>query len=262
MNKPSMLKIAAAALVWGLGTTAALAQDTTASVVASQAANMPKGFAGPAFQVPTGSGSGWGSIGVGVYAQTIDNANDDYDGSMGLNFGLGNPAKYVGLDVSLGLSSLAGNRGGPGGFGEDGSFSAKLHTNLPGLTSFAIGVQSVGRFGALKAPGVGKSSVYTAVSKFFPLGTQGISATVGVGDTAFAVNNGLGAFGSLAYYVTPQISLIGEYTGRFANAAISVAPFKRLPFSLTVGGVNLNDRGGNAGPGSQVAVSAGYGISF
>ncbi len=239
---------------------AALAQDPSLGATAAvQSLVVPKGYAASAFQVPAAGGAGWGGIGVGLYGQTLDNnPNDDYDGSFGVNIGLGDPAKYVGLDVSASLSSLSGADGSKDGFGDAGSMGLKLHTNLPGFTSFAVGVQSIGRWGA--AADANSSSVYAALSKYFMLGNQGLTATVGMGDGAFHDDtDGVGVFGSLAYYPFSWLSVIAEYTGRFANAAVSVAPLRSLPLTLTAGAVNLGDRYDR---GTQFAMSVGYGFSF
>lgn len=256
MKKRIVHKLTALAVASGVLMAPAYAQDMTAGTIAAQASSLAKGYASGAFQVPSASGSGWGSVGVGLYGQTVDDPRKDYDGSAGLNFGFGNPAEYVGLDVSVSLSSLLGSKGSPDSFGESGSFGAKLHTNLPGMTSFAVGVQSIGRFGAAKA---NSSSVYTSLSKSFVTGKYGFSATIGAGDTAFTTGSGVGVFGSLGWFLTPQLALIAEHTGRFANVGVSAAPIKSLPLSLTAGAVNLEDR---FGIGTQFAMSVGYGFSF
>ena len=236
----------------------AFAQDVAGST-ASQVLAVPKGFAAPAFQVPIAAGSGWGGIGFGLYGQTLDNnPNDDYDGAFGVNIGLGDPAKYVGLDVSASLTSLSDADGSDDGFGDAGSIGLKLHTNLPGYTSFAVGVQSIGRWGVAKD--ASESSVYAALSKYFPMGSQGLTATIGMGDEAFHdQDDGVGVFGALAYYPVTWLSLIGEYTGRFANVAVSIAPFKSVPLTITAGAVNLNDR---YDLGTEFGGSIGYGFSF
>lgn len=238
---------------------AAYAQGAVSA--ASNVISVPAGFAAPAFQVPVASGAGWGSVGVGVYGQTVDipGGDSDTDGSMGLNVGFGDPVKAIGLDVSLGLSALTGSLGEKS-FGEAGSFGAKLHTNLPGLTSFAVGVQTIGRFGL--AGSGNTSSLYSSITKFFEVGAHnGVSATIGVGDGAFTDDGeGVGLFGAAAFYVTPKVSLIAEYTGRFANLGVSLAPVNSLPLSLTLGAVNVADRDGFGG--TQFAGSVGYGFGF
>lgn len=258
MIKRNAFNLTMLALAGSVVASPVLAQDSTAGNVAQAAAALGKGFAGSSFQIPVANGAGWGSAGAGVYVQTVDSPSNDYDGSMGLNLGLGNPAEYVGLSLAANLSSLTGS-GGPDSFGEAGSFGAKLHTNLPGLTSFAVGVNGIGRFGQIKK--VGTSSVYAVISKGFVLGTQGLTAHLGVGDNGFTTpgKSGIGVFGGLAYHIIPQLSLIAENTGRFSNVAVSWAPIKSWPVTITGGATNLEQR---FGLDTQFGLSVATGINF
>lgn len=227
---------------------------------AQQAAGPLRGLAGAALQAPVGFGAGWGSVGFGVYGQTLgDYSSDDFDGSAGIAFGLGNPDKYVGLEVAAGTSSLTTQNGDS--FGESGSMAFKLHTNLPGHTSIAVGVNGTNRWGAADNPN-NSSSLYIAGSKFFNVGESlGLVTTLGLGDGVYRGigDSGAGVFGALALYLSPRFSIIGEYTGRFANAAVSMAPFRSLPLTLTLGAVNLTERYNDD---VQFAGSIGLGFSF
>ncbi len=230
-----------------------------AQTAAQQAAGPLRGLAGASFQSPVAFGASWGGVGIGVYGQTIDNASEDYDGSAGIAFGLGNADKYVGLETVVTTSSLTGASGDD--FGEAGSVSLKLHTNLPGHASFAVGVNGTGRWGNASNP-TNSSSVYAVGSKFFTLGnTVGLVANLGMGDGVYQEigEDGAAVFGSLALYITPRFSIIGEYTGRFANAAVSAAPFRSLPLTITLGAVNLGERYNDD---VQFAGSVGLGFSF
>lgn len=240
------------------------ASQDVAGNIAAQLAALPKGTAGASLQVPSGGGSGWGALGVGLYGQTLDGgsgggSDEDFDGSLGLSFGLGNPAKYVGLDVSVSISSISGNNNSS--FGEQGSLGLKLHTNLPGLVSFGVGVQSIGRWTNLN-PDPGSSSVYAALSKYFPMpGATGLSTTIGIGDNAYSDDGtGAGLFGSAAWYFNPRFSVFGEYTGRVGNLGASFAPFQSLPLSVSAAVVNLADR--DQFGGTQFAMTVGYGFGF
>ena len=240
---------------------AVLAQDAS-SFAANVASSLSRGFAASSFQSPTASGTGWGSIGVGVFGQTINttgaNVDSDVDGSMGINVGFGDPSETVGLDISAGISSLTGKLSDQS-FGESGALSAKLSTNLPGLTSFAVGVQGFGRWG-LSGSG-NQTSVYSALSKGFFYNGHGFIATVGIGDRAFSENaSGVGVFGSAGFYFTPQLSLIAEYTGRFANLGVSWAPLKKYPLTVTAGAINVTDKDDFGGV--QFGGSLGYGFGF
>ncbi|HVT36117.1 MAG TPA: hypothetical protein VHE37_11045 [Nevskiaceae bacterium] len=226
----------------------------TANMAAAMA-NFSTSSAAPALQVPGGGGSGWGSIGVGVYGQTARGTPARADGSLGLNFGLFDPAKYFGLDLSVSFTSLTGANGSRAF--DAGTLGYKLHTNLPGLVSFGIGATSVQRWGVAKA---NKADEYASLSKYFPMGAYALSATVGVGDGGFTTDGkGVAGYGSLAFYLTPRISFIGEFTGRFTNFAVSWAPLRLHPLSVTLGAVNLTQW---HGLDTQVAASVGYGFGF
>lgn len=251
MNFDKKFAFAASALL--LTSMPALAQTEAASAAAGL-----RGFAAPSLLAPTAFGASWGAVGVGLYGQTCDCNQDDADGSLGVAFGLGDADKYAGLEVSVASSSLFGDTGSGDSFGEVGALGFKLHTNLPGYASFAVGVNGVGRWGDNNP---NRSSVYAAASKFFDLGSVATILNIGIGDNIYndPGESGANVFGSAALYFTQQISVLAEHTGRFTNAALSVAPFKSVPLTLTAGATNLGERfGGDV----EFAASVGYGFSF
>lgn len=251
MNFDKKFAFAASALL--LTSMPALAQTEAASAAAGL-----RGFAAPSLQAPVAFGASWGSVGVGLYGQTCDCNQDDMDGSLGVAFGLGDADKYAALEVSAASSSLFGDTGSGDSFGEAGALGFKLHTNLPGYASFAVGVNGVGRWGDNNP---NRSSVYAAASKFFDLGSVATILNIGIGDNIYNEpgENGANVFGSAALYFTQQISVLAEHTGRFTNAALSVAPFKSVPLTITAGATNLGERfGGDV----EFAGAIGYGISF
>lgn len=231
-----------------------------AQTAAQQAAGPLRGLAAASFQAPVGFGAGWGSVGFGVYGQTLgDYSRRDFDGSAGIAVGLGDPDKYFGLEVAAIASSLT--KQGGDNFGEAGALAFKLHTNLPGNASVAVGVNGTNRWGTTDRRD-NQSSAYLVGTKFFKLGdTLGLVGNLGVGDGIYRGIDGSGAgvIGSLALYLSPRFSIIGEYTGRFANAAISAAPFRSLPLTVTVGAVNLGERYNDD---VQFAGSLGIGFGF
>ncbi|WP_245586231.1 hypothetical protein [Solimonas soli] len=228
---------------------------------ASAAASELKGFAAPALQAPVAFGARWGTAGVGVYGQTCDCNQDNADGSLGVAFGLGDPDKYAALEVTVAASSLFGDKGSGDGFGEAGSIGLKLHTNLPGYASFAVGVNGTGRWGGDAFRDANRSSTYAVASKMLPVGPFATILTLGVGDELYNEpgKGGVGVIGSAAFYFTQQISVLAEYTGRFTNAALSVAPFATFPLTITLGATNLGERyGGDV----EFAGSVGMGFVF
>ena len=230
----------AVALVGG----AAQAQGST---ISSSVISVAKSYAGASFGSPIGFGADWGSIGVGVFGQTLPDEfngtkidDEDFDGSAALVFGIGDADKYVGLEAVVDVISLRSD------FGEDGAFALKLHTNLPGGAAFAVGVENIGRWGAAEG---GTSSVYAVASKFFDLGGMPLAVNVGLGDNRFNDDGDTGAnvFGGLALYVHPQFSLIADWTGAALNLGVSALPIRSIPLVLTLGALNVSgeDVGGN-----------------
>lgn len=221
------------------------------------------GYAGSTFGSPLAFGASGGSIGLGVFAlrDGVKHGSGHFDdGSAGITLGLGDPDRYVGLETSVGLSSLTGHNGDS--FGSAGSFGFKLHTNLPHFASFAIGLIDVAPWGA--AQDTNSASIYAAAAKVFPLTLFGqryaIVGNLGIGDNQFTRSGrGTHAFGSIAFFVRRQLSLIVDDSGRFLNAGVSLAPFEHFPLSFTLGAFNLaREEGLKTG----IAGSVGFGYDL
>jgi hypothetical protein len=252
--------------LFALSVADAQAQSTTAAATTSgQAA---ASFAGASFGSPIAFGADWGSVGAGVFAQTLTKSKTGSrgDGSAGVAFGLGDADRYVGLETEVAIADLTSYNGNH--FGDGGSLGFKLHTNLPGGAAFAVGVAGTGRWGSEKT--TNRASVYAVGTKIFKIGStspRALVVNVGIGDEAFQEidqatgygKSGANVFGSLAFYICPQISIIADYTGRFLNAGLSIAPFKSYPLTLILGGVNLTNRYDDK---PQAAASLSYGFQF
>ncbi|NKF23272.1 hypothetical protein [Solimonas marina] len=241
-----------------LASTPAWAQSNTA---ASVSASDMKGFAAPALQAPVAFGARWGTFGAGFYGQSCDCNQDNADGSLGVAFGLGDPDKYAALEVSVASSSLFGDTGSGDSFGESGSVGLKLHTNMPGYASFAIGVNGTGRWGSDQFKNANRASVYAVATKMVPVGQYAAILNIGMGNELYNEpgKDKPGVFGSAAFYFTQQISVLAEYTGRFTNAALSVAPLRSFPLTVTLGATNLGER---YGQNVEFAGSVGVGFAF
>lgn len=220
----------------------------------------PNSYAGATFGSPMAFGADWGTIGIGVFGQTLPDefngfevdSDEDVDGSAAIVFGLGDANKYVGLETAIVTTSLTGSGDGANSedadeFGESGGVSLKVHTNVPGGAALAFGVIGIGRWG--DAEDANESSAYAAVTKVFSVDTgsrkHALVANLGVGDGSFTSSfddSGVNAFGSLAFYFTRQFSVIVDHSGRFTNAALSAAPIRGLPIVVTLGALNLGER--------------------
>ncbi len=263
------LKSGMGALAIGLFMLSAVdAQAQTTAIAANASGQAATSYAGASFGSPIAFGADWGSAGVGLFGQTLSKSvtGTRGDGSVGVAFGLGDADRYVGLETQVSIADLSSYNGNH--FGDGGALGFKLHTNLGYESAFAVGVIGTGRWGTEKD--TTRASVYAVGTKAFKIGDTSPHAlviSVGIGDEAFQELNqstgfgkaGAGVFGSMAFYVTPQISVIADYTGRFLNAGLSVAPFKSLPFTATLGGINLTNRYDTK---PQVGLLLGYGFHF
>ena len=193
--------------------------------------DLPVGYAAASFESPVAFGGGWGSVGLGfLYGP----GPAGHDSSLSVAAGLGDPDGFAGLDVAAVISSLSKTEGGPSGFGEDGSFTLKLHRNLGDYTAVAIGASAIGRWGGDVYMDNNPAGYYAAVTKAVFLGDHVLILSGGAG------HNGFDVFGSASFYLTPWLSLIAEDNGYLANAAISVAPLPQwLPLTVTTGFVDL-----------------------
>jgi hypothetical protein len=240
-----ILAMSATSVVW-----AQSAPEAASTIIAVQS------FASPTLETPVGFGGSWGSVGVGAFGQTF--ADDEFDASMGVAVGLGDPDRYLGAEFGVGFSSLTGDNS-EDSFGDSGGFSFKVHRNLPGYSAVSVGVNGFGVWGG--AEDFNDPSYYAAYSKMVPVGRFASIVTIGAGTEVFndPDDGGVNVFGSGALYLTPQVALIGEYTGRFVNAAVSVAPYSWLPLTVTVGAVNVTER---FDADTELAVSVGFGFNF
>jgi hypothetical protein len=242
----------------------AQAQSQQAAVAGGQAATS---FAGASFGSPIAFGADWGSVGVGLFGQTLNKGITGArgDGSAGVAFGLGDADRYVGLETEVSIADLGYNRAH---FGDGGALGFKLHTNLGNGAAFAVGVTGTARWGTEKT--ADRASVYAVATKVFKIGSSSPHAlvlNVGIGDEGFQEldrttgrgKSGAGVFGSAAFYIAPQVSIVADYTGRFLNAGISFAPFKSQGLTVTLGGVNLTNRYDSK---PQAAMTLGYGFHF
>ncbi len=211
---------------------------------------------------PAGYGSGFGSAYIaagGVFERRFD---DQGQAGVGVGFGLGDPASYVGMDVSYVLADLDEGIGG---------FSFKVHRNLVNTSKlgWAVGV-GWEDFVTTGEPSR-DSSVYGSTSVILKLNPDisqsfsRLALTVGVGggrfrseDDILEGNGTVGVFGSAAVRVTRSVSVIGEWTGQDLAAGVSVAPFPEINFFITPA---LRDLVG-AGDDPRVSVSTGLSFNF
>ena len=200
---------------------------------------------GISFGSPVGFGAGWRQVFVGVGGNTIPpGGKQDIDGSASLGMGFGNPYRSLAFEAVVTAISVHD------AFAEDGDVHFKVHHALPFRAGFAVGVEHTGRWGRAQR---GSSSTYVAYTQVvdlapaYPGNPVPLAINVGLGDERFVDpgENRMGVFGSLAIAPLRQLSFIGDWTGRDANAAISIVPLRRWPVVVTAGAINLGERLGN-----------------
>ncbi len=202
-------------------------------------------------------------IGGGI-SIPLESGRDRVDGSLSAGFGLGDPVKDVGVEVSANISSVS-----PNDFGDSGGIGLKLHRYLGDNTSVAVGWSNAIKWG--DATGA-KNTIYGVVTKAFPLQPNNpnnklpLTVSVGLGSGSFrskgaieSNENGVNLFGSLGLRVAPQVSLVSSWTGNALNAGVSVVPFKKTP--LVVNAV-VTDVTSNLTTGRGLSLSAGYSFRF
>lgn len=222
----------------------------------------PAGEPGLTFGSPAAYGSNWGQIGVGVGGSTLSN-NDEQneDGSASIVFGLGNSLDWVGFETVITAISLRDE------FGEDGGIDFKLHHQMPEQRmSIAVGAENAVVWGRPDDNDV-DPSFYGVVSKRVDLGIGGTKrvpfvANLGLGNERFVDDfdqdpSGVNVFGGIAVGVFKRTSWIVDWTGVLLNSALSVAPFRNVPLTVTAGAVNLNER-----DGEDVEFAGGVGYTY
>ena len=211
---------------------------------------------------PTGYGQRWGQVFAGAAYQNRIRYDDWTDGVASVGFGLGNPLKYVGLDVSINILDTYTE------FAEDRSLSLKLHRRLPFRTAVAVGHENIWHTDGTD----GGSSRYLVVSKVVLLRDRPTAAlgsiimNVGLGndrflsEEAFARDeDGVNVFGSLGVRVLPPVNAVANWTGQDLALGLSIAPVRTWPLVITPAVVDVT---GTAGDGARFSVSAGLNYSF
>jgi hypothetical protein len=277
-----MLAITVAALATIAGTPGAQVRDTSKARLLRDLDSLIAQTAAIATQLPTtaqmttqalraqpgssdGSvgawGASWGDVFAGAGYQERARYSRRPDGSGSVGFGLGNPARDIGVEFSISSSSTLRQ-----GVGSNGTVSMKLHRVLPGGYGVAAGAENVASWGGTD----GGSSLFAVVSHSVQLREQSDGAfsslawNAGFGNSRYLPENdalsgksGVNAFGSVGLRVHRRASLIADWTGQDLVGAVSFVPFARSPLVMSVG---LADLTGRAGDGMRLIVGAGMGI--
>jgi hypothetical protein len=211
---------------------------------------------------PSAFGARWGDVFVGASFTARARYVSAHDGAVGAGFGLGDPERWVGLEVDvISFSTFRSH------FARRMGVDFKLHRSLPGQFGVAVGWESA----ILRGMTDGQSSHDAVVSKWLPLAADGgasraLMLSVGVGDGRFrseedvwAGRKTVNVFGSAALRVAPPASVILDWTGQDLTAGVSFAPFRKWQMVVTPG---IADITGHAGDGPRFVISAGWGFDF
>ena len=212
---------------------------------------------GTTINTPTGYGARWGQVYAGASVQDRIRYASWTDGVVAMGAGFGNPERWIGADLTLHILDTYTD------FAEDRAVSIKLHRQLPGSMSLAIGWENLWH----TADTDGGSSPYAALSKAARLHNGGewvpfgvVVATAGVGGDRFQDEdsfrrreNGAGVFGSLAVRLLRPVHAIANWTGQDLSLGLSITPIPHLPLVITPA---LMDVTGAAGDGVRFSASA------
>ena len=224
--------------------------------------------------VPTGFGARWGNAWIGGAYGSSRLFDPSSDGSIGFGLGLGDPQKYVGLEVFTGIFNLTGTDDSDGGSaGSGGAVGFKLHRLLDdrGYFSAGLGMANAIRWGTENVYGGNYDTYFGVVTRRFDLqsGQENplpLFISAGLGSGAFRSKGALDAseqnvnvFGSVGLRIIDEVSLISTWTGSQLNLGTSLAPFRNFPLVINLG---AGDVTGNYPQGARFIMSIGYGIQF
>jgi hypothetical protein len=221
-----------------------------------------RGHPSSTINTPTAYGQRLGDVYAGVGYQDRIRHADWRDGVVSVGAGLGDPERYVGLDVSLNVLDTYTD------FAEDRSLSVKLHRRLPFRTAIALGHENLWHTDGTD----GGSSRYLVVSKVLLLRDRPTAAfgsvvvNVGLGDDRFLperrfmrADDGVNAFGGVGVRVLPPVNAVANWTGQDLALGLSVAPVRTWPLVITPAVMDVT---GRAGDGARFAVGAGLHYRF
>jgi hypothetical protein len=212
------------------------------------------------YLTPSAYGKSLGQFSVGGSFQSRVRFSTESDGFMGGGFGLGDPRKAVGLDVSIGIADVTTFERGTIGF--------KIHRRLPANFAIAVGVDNAITWGKID----GSISPYGVVTKAFqlredpqmPFSQLYVSGGAGTGryrSEGDIINNrdSVGVFGSVAVRVVERVNFITEWSGQDLTLGVSILPFPRIPLVFNPA---VTDITGTAGDGPRFTFGVGFGFSF
>lgn len=215
--------------------------------------------------VPSAFVAGWGDVFLGVSGATPGKQRDGVvDGSFTTGFGLGSATKAIALEVSGGCGSV-------NNLCANGSFTARIGRMLINEPTTRVAIAGAWQnFAQWGNEGRQDNVYYGALSYGVPLKpgksfSQTLQFNVGVGNSQYApyVSEGsesqIGGFASVGLELTKFLGISAGWSGRGANAQLSITPFQGLPITFNVLGSDLF----NQTPSGTVGIlSISWGTNF
>jgi len=234
-----------------------------------------KSYPATAHNIPSGFGLSFMDFFIGGIISHRERYNNNTpDAVLYVGLGLGNPKRFVGLDVSANITDVKGE------FAADGSFNAKLHRHIPwGISSISLGVNSFSSWGRNS----NVPSYYLAFSRHFWLKYNYLKTFtfhIGVGNGFFVSedhhfdlfrikNRGApgdlhdftkwGPFAGISLGIFDWMNFLADWNGQDLNLTLSFAPLSQQKLLINVGAKDLT---GNAGSGNIYFISMIYANNF
>ena len=188
-----------------------------------------KGYPNLSLSAQSGYGLNYGQAFIGLGGTNSAPESDRVSGAIATGLGVGNGQNILGIEFDAVLSGVTAS---DNGFASDGFLNIKIHKTIGSLFSISIGSEEVVRWGDAKNNDL---NTYIAVSKISLLPKPlVVSAGVGGGRFIPTKNTSKSAvFGSIAYIIDPNVSLIADYTASILKAGISFVPSKDIPINMT-----------------------------
>ncbi|MBS1834795.1 MAG: hypothetical protein JST65_18900 [Acidobacteria bacterium] len=185
------------------------------------------------------------------------------DGVASGGFALGDPYRFLGLDVDIISFTTVRER-----FLLRGAVDFEISRYLGRGFAIAAGYESAIHWGFQDTG----PSRYGTVSKWLVLNRDdsapfsAILFTVGAGNGRFlseadenAGKKKINPFGSIGIRLAGPLSIVGDWTGQDLYVGGSLAPFKRHQLVLSAGATDLTH---SAGDGTRFVVSGGFSLNF
>ena len=195
--------------------------------------------------VPSAFIASWGDVFALASAATSGNVRPDADGSFAAGFGLGNAVENVALELSGGCGSVKM-------LCSNGGFGVRLGRVIVNQPNRRIALTGAWLNGVQWSNEGLQDNIYSATLSYaIPLRSPGLSfgqtlqINAGLGNSTFAPytpvgsEQRIGGFGSIGVELSPAIGVSAGWSGRGANAQVSYTPFRDIPITLNILGVDL-----------------------